>query len=101
MLSDFPLSERSNFFVFCVSRGEGAVFLLCFLPLQYSREGNFGLHSTRFNYSSFYGIFITKVWGGWMVKGCGCATARLPGALQYTEPHTIFRVTLTLHGVAG
>ena len=54
MSSDFPFSVRSiNLVSFSVSAGGGAVFLLCFCP--YSREGNFGLHSTRFNYSGFCG----------------------------------------------
>ena len=43
-------------------QGEGAMFLLCFF-CPYSREGNFGLHSTRFNYSSFYGIVVTWIQG--------------------------------------
>jgi len=56
MSLDFPLLVRSrNFcFFFCLGGGKGTVFLLCFCPL--SREGNSGLHSTRSNYSSFYGI---------------------------------------------
>ena len=54
MSSDFPFSVRSrNFCFFSVSAGgRGLCFCCIFCP--HSREGNFGLHSTRFNYSSSY-----------------------------------------------
>ena len=44
----FP-SQKSRFFS-CSEGGKG----LCFF-YSHSREGNFGPHSTQFNYSSFYG----------------------------------------------
>ena len=49
----FDLSLRLGNRNFTSERKE-RVFLLYFCP--FSREGNFGLHSTQFNYSSFYGI---------------------------------------------
>ena len=57
MSLDFLLSVRSRkfcfFFFFPSRKGErGCVFAVFFAP--HSREGNSGLHSTRFNYSSFY-----------------------------------------------
>jgi len=54
MSLDFPLSVRSRiFFFFSVSEGgKGLCFCCVFFPR--SREGNSGLHSTWFNYSSFY-----------------------------------------------
>ena len=49
------LSRVKIFLSFSVlGGGKRLCFLLCFLSPP--REGNFGLHSTRFNYSSFYGI---------------------------------------------
>ena len=54
MSSDFPPSKvKKKRKKFCLSRGKGLSFCCVFCP--YSREGNFELHSTRFNYSSFYG----------------------------------------------
>jgi len=56
----FPLSKVKKFLFFLLSEGgQEAVFLLFFLPR--SREGNSGLHSTLFNYSSFCGM-IQKVY---------------------------------------
>ena len=60
MSLDFPLSVRlRKKKKFCLGGGEGAVFLLCFLP--HSSEGNSGPHSTLSNYSSFYGTLISLV----------------------------------------
>ena len=36
--------------------------MLCFLPLP--REGNSGLDSARFNYSSFYDMIALGFWSG-------------------------------------
>jgi len=53
------LSKVKNFLLFLffsVSAGgkkDAVLFAVLFAP--HSREGNFGLHSTRFNYSKFYG----------------------------------------------
>jgi len=65
---DFPLSVRSRYFLYFFSvseEGNGAVFLLYFFaPPPLSREGNSGLHSSRFDYSSFYGMMATFVGAG-------------------------------------
>jgi len=67
------LSVRSrNFFLFLSRKGErGYVFAMFLPPL-----GNSGLHSTRFNYSSFYGgktnvgVLRAQLWEGWYVAKC-------------------------------
>ena len=59
----FPFSVRSVNFCFFLARerGEGLCFCCVFDPL--SREGNFRLHSTRFNYSSSYGSRVGSLCG--------------------------------------
>ena len=57
MSLDFPLSVKSRIFFF-VSEGERGCVFGVFFPC--SRDGNSGLHSTRFNYSRFYGRISSR-----------------------------------------
>jgi len=60
MSLEFALSVRSrNFYFFSVPEGgKGLCFCCVFRPRF--REGNPGPHSTRFNYSSFYGSLVKE-----------------------------------------
>jgi len=55
-LSFSSLSRVKDFFLFLSRKGERGRVFAVFSVLFPSREGNFGLHSTPSNYSSFYGI---------------------------------------------
>ena len=67
-----PSKVKKFLLLFCLRRGKGAEFLPCCVFCPRSGEGNSGLHSTQFNYSSFYGI------GGG--GGCRNLCAPLPPA---------------------